>query len=195
MTESTSTRRVVTGHDESGHSTVVADERVPVGQDTAICAITDLLRLAELPAASGDVTLRMSGARIEPPPRGLAAKLIRFPPDEHWLGSGGEQVRAAFAAVDGAELHAEDEEIPGMHATSTVDFAVVIDGELTVLLENTETTLRPGETLVQLATKHAWRNRTDRHATALFVMCSANEANETDEANKVDRTEENGGTP
>ncbi|WP_020496048.1 cupin domain-containing protein [Sciscionella marina] len=176
MTEATSTRRVVTGRDETGRSTVITDERIPVGQDTAICAITDLLRLAELPAASGDVALRMSGARIEPPPRGLAAKLIRFPPDERWLGAGGDQVRAAFAAVDGAEIYAGDEEIPGMHATGTVDFAIVLDGELTVLLDDAETTLCPGETLVQLTARHAWRNRTGRQATALFVMCSANEA-------------------
>jgi quercetin dioxygenase-like cupin family protein len=58
-----------------------------------------------------------------------------------------------------------------MHRTDTVDFAVVLDGEVTLELgDGARTQLRVGDTVVQLGSRHAWRNQTDRPATIAFVL-------------------------
>ncbi|GAB3346187.1 hypothetical protein GCM10027300_05090 [Modestobacter lapidis] len=60
---------------------------------------------------------------------------------------------------------------PGMHRTDTVDYAIVLEGEVTMELgDGAQTRLTAGDTVVQLGSRHAWRNRTDRPATIAFVL-------------------------
>ena len=60
-----------------------------------------------------------------------------------------------------------------MHFTETVDIVTVLSGEIYAVLETTETLLRPGDTLVQRGTIHAWSNRTDKPAMMVALMVSA----------------------
>ena len=82
--------------------------------------------------------------------------------------------KAAFAAM-GAE-HALDPDgtrHPGMHKTDTVDFAIVLSGEIWALLDEGETLLRAGNTLVQRGTNHAWSNRSAQPCLVAFILVSA----------------------
>jgi quercetin dioxygenase-like cupin family protein len=60
-----------------------------------------------------------------------------------------------------------------MHTTETVDIVTIISGELWAILETGETLLRPGDTLVQRGTKHAWRNKGDVPAVMAAIQISA----------------------
>jgi mannose-6-phosphate isomerase-like protein (cupin superfamily) len=60
-----------------------------------------------------------------------------------------------------------------MHRTRTLDYVVVIEGELVLILDDTEVTLKPGDVVVQRGTDHAWENRSDTIARAAFFHIDA----------------------
>ena len=60
-----------------------------------------------------------------------------------------------------------------MHKTDTVDFALVLSGEIWALMDEGETLMRAGDTLVQRGTNHAWSNRSDRPSLVAFILISA----------------------
>jgi Cupin domain len=62
---------------------------------------------------------------------------------------------------------------PGMHKTDTVDYALVLSGEIWALMDEGETLLRAGDTLVQRGTNHAWSNRGDQPCLVAFILVSA----------------------
>ena len=62
---------------------------------------------------------------------------------------------------------------PGMHKTKTLDYAIVLAGEIYAVLDEGEVLLRAGDVLVQQGTNHAWSNRTDKPATIAFVLLDA----------------------
>jgi quercetin dioxygenase-like cupin family protein len=64
-----------------------------------------------------------------------------------------------------------DPDDPGMHSTPTVDYAVVLEGEVWLVMAGGEgTLLRRGDVVIQNATRHAWRNRSERPATIATVL-------------------------
>jgi mannose-6-phosphate isomerase-like protein (cupin superfamily) len=60
-----------------------------------------------------------------------------------------------------------------MHRTKTLDYVVVIEGELILLLDDSEVALKPGDVVVQRGTNHAWENRSDKIARAAFFHIDA----------------------
>jgi quercetin dioxygenase-like cupin family protein len=62
---------------------------------------------------------------------------------------------------------------PGMHKTTTVDYAIVLSGEIWALMDEGETLLKAGDWLVQRGTNHAWSNRSDRPCLVAFILISA----------------------
>jgi len=65
-------------------------------------------------------------------------------------------------------------ENPGMHTTDSIDYDVVLEGEIVLELDDgKEVTLRPHDVVVQNGTRHAWRNRSDKPAKMLFVLVGA----------------------
>ena len=63
--------------------------------------------------------------------------------------------------------------IPGLHTTDTIDLVTVISGEIYAITESAETLMRPGDSLVQRGTKHAWSNRGDEPCTLVAVHVAA----------------------
>ena len=60
-----------------------------------------------------------------------------------------------------------------MHRTASIDYAIVIEGEIIAVLDTTETVMRAGDFLVQRGTNHAWSNRSDKPALVAFVLIDA----------------------
>jgi quercetin dioxygenase-like cupin family protein len=60
-----------------------------------------------------------------------------------------------------------------MHRTRTIDYGIVLAGEIVLILTDSETTLRQGDVVVQRGTDHAWENRSDQVATVAFVLIDA----------------------
>jgi mannose-6-phosphate isomerase-like protein (cupin superfamily) len=122
------------------------------------------------PAIDADDTLTGVVA-IEPPKAGVVVRVVTFPPDSEWQGSGG--YTDAMAAIGGSDFHVDDDQAAGMHTTDTVDVITVIEGEIYAVLENDEVRLRVGDSLIQRGTKHGWSNRTTTRTTIIATMYAA----------------------
>jgi len=103
--------------------------------------------------------------RLEPPPGGSVCRIVTFPPDASFSGKvGRREVRAYFAAMGspGASTYSGQAPHPYMQKTRTLDLCLVLEGEITLILDTQEVQLKAGDTVVQRGTNHAWSNRSDK---------------------------------
>lgn len=171
-------RRVVTGHDATGRAVVVDDGTPPRTHDFASYPgfRSSLVWATEPDARAGRVGEDPTG-KVEnflPRPGGSRLIVLTLPPDTT-MGSP-EFDGAAYGAEQLAQSPglAETFEVTGMHATPTVDYTIVLDGEVWLELDDGELTrLETGDVVVQNATRHGWRNRSDRPVTLAAVLLGA----------------------
>jgi hypothetical protein len=170
-----SVRRVITGLNEYGQSTVVIDGTSAVGSHnvltTASRCLTYIWRGMCGPAALDEVAETVHGGlTINPPAHGAVFRVIEIAPDQ----DAPNDHAAFFRAVSGEDTQTAGHSThPGMHKTPTIDFLVVLRGEVWLLLECGETRLRTGDCLVQRGTIHAWINRTNESCQCAIVMLDA----------------------
>ena len=170
-------RRVVTGHNADGKSIFITDDATPhVFQRSPGSAIVmELWETHSTPADNrGNNDAIARGFRLPPPKNGSVFRIIEYPPDSARLkalaaeragpddGSGWLQ-----AADKGGARHL------GFHKTSSVDYAIVLSGEIYALMDEGEVLLKTGDVLIQRGTNHAWSNRTDEPCTVAFVLIDA----------------------
>ncbi|MEU2281139.1 cupin domain-containing protein [Streptomyces sp. NPDC013178] len=170
-------RRVVTGVSSSGKPVIVSDGEPPRTRHythTPGFARSLVWNTAAPAVPSADPTDSLQS--FVPAPGETIALTVTFPPasvyaDPSWdpAAAGAEQL----AATPGlAELFEPD--APGMHTTPTVDYGVVLSGEIVLDLDGGEiAVLRPGDLVVQNGTRHAWRNNGTEPATMFFVLIGA----------------------
>jgi quercetin dioxygenase-like cupin family protein len=138
-------RRVVTGHDERGVSVFAADGPVPVVRTAPDGALFYEIwgtdaAPAPIDAASPDPTL---GALTVPPaPNGTKIRINEFPPGV----------------------------VSPVHRTQSVDYGIVLSGEVVLVLDDAETVLRAGDVVVQRGTSHRWENRSSATARMAFIL-------------------------
>jgi quercetin dioxygenase-like cupin family protein len=109
---------------------------------------------------------------IEPPTNGSVLNVFTFPPDANWKGKVGErEVKAFFESVGAARAstYSADAPHPYMQKTRTLDFGIVIDGEIALVLDTQEVTLKKGDFIVQRGTNHAWSNRSGQPAVVAIA--------------------------
>jgi mannose-6-phosphate isomerase-like protein (cupin superfamily) len=177
-------KRVVTGRDPSGKSVFVIEG--PPAKGAAMRGVPtfriDLVWGTEgvptLPPAAGDPTT--AGQRFFPGPGGTRFVVVTFPPNAHVEAAAarGDDVAAAEqefnASFPGLAEAMEGPQAPGMHTTHTVDYGVVVSGEMHLELDDgKQVLLRPGDCVVQNGTRHAWRNLSDREAVMAFTVVGA----------------------
>jgi mannose-6-phosphate isomerase-like protein (cupin superfamily) len=168
-------RRVLTGHDAEGRSTFIADAEAPnVKEMTAITglALTDLWETGPAPASNlGDKDAAARPVRLEPPKNGTILRIVEFPPDSAWRGA--TDGKAGFKAIGAGHAQDKSSSDPMMHKTSTVDYIIVLKGEITAIMETGEKLLRPGDVLVQRGTNHSWSVRGNEPCIVAAVLVSA----------------------
>ena len=112
---------------------------------------------------------------MPPPKNGSVFRIIHYPPDRERIAA--LQAEHASHTDDGtgraAALDRSNARHPGFHKTSSVDYAIVLSGEIHALMETGEVLLRQGDVLVQRGTNHAWSNRGDTPAVLAFVLIDA----------------------
>lgn len=166
-------RRVVTGHDAEGRAVVAIDGAAPNVRVRRAAGLTSTLLWVEdaTPADnSGDADRSLREIGVAPPDGGSVFRLVEFPPE----GEGASYDNAAMKAEIGLSAEgAAAARHPGMHRTRSVDYAVVIDGEIDMLLDETEVHLKAGDVVIQRGTNHAWANRGTRPCRIAFVLVDA----------------------
>lgn len=171
-------RRIVTGVNEGGKSTIVSDAEPPRSpKSTKTPGFANYLLWATKAPASPGADPTMSLRSWVPAPGETIALTVTFPPDSVYADPAFDPAAAAAEQLEAtpglAELFEPDN--PGMHTTPTVDYAVVLDGEIVLDLDGETAVLGPGDFVVQNSTRHAWRNPGTRPATLFFVMIGAHE--------------------
>ncbi len=166
-------RRLVTGHDANGKAVCVSDAdagNIHQGASRSGVVLTNLWATDATPAAIDGPEETVDGPlNLEPPADGSVFRIVEFAPED---ADALAQVdaRAAFA-----EMGAEDAVIAGarhpfMHRTKTVDYAIILEGEITMLLDDTEHHLTAGDVVVQRGTNHAWSNRGETPCRIAFIL-------------------------
>ncbi len=173
-------RRVVTGHDENGKAIVVSDGQPPLVHTDPRrpgYSSTDLWRTNATPVPivrrAGDPT---PGPRRQlPNPMGTVFRINVIMPDtQELLQMDRSAAREVFAGIGNAAANTfasgASARHPMMHRTQTVDYAMVLEGELVMVLDDQDVVLRAGDVVVQVGTNHAWANRSAQPAKILFVL-------------------------
>src|SRR5262245_21894540 len=162
-------RRIITIDDEEGKSVAIADGPSPdVRTDPARPGFSSarIWVANSSPVRIGAFRDTVSSSHsIEPPPGGSVCPVVTFPPDDTFRGKiGAEEVEAFFRAMGSpaASTYTSNARHPYMQKTRTLDFCLVLEGEITLVLDTTEVRLKAGDTVVQRGTNHAWSNRSDR---------------------------------
>jgi len=167
-------RRVVTGHDAKGRSVVLMDGVSPHSfflEKAGGLQLTELWETRSSPADnSGAKDAAGHERRIEPVGSGTVFRIIEYPPDSERLKT---LAPDSFFPEMGAQTDKAERRHPGMHKTNTIDYCVVLSGEIWAVLDEGEVLLRAGDCLVQRGTRHAWSNRTEKPCVIAFVLVAA----------------------
>jgi len=168
-------RRVLTGHDAQGRSTFIADGPAPNVKEMSAMpglALTDLWETKGAPASNaGESDAASRPVHLEPPKNGTILRIVEFPPDSAWRNrTDGKDGFKSIGAGHAQDRHSAD---PMMHTTSTVDYIIVLKGEIYAILETGEKLLRAGDVLVQRGTNHSWSVRTSEPCIVAAVLVSA----------------------
>jgi mannose-6-phosphate isomerase-like protein (cupin superfamily) len=168
-------RRIITVDGEDGKSVAIADGPSPdVRTDPARPGYTSTRVWV-----TDRTPARIKGVRetldtphtIEPPPGGSVCRIVTFPPDDTFIKRvSAHDVQGFFDAMGspGASTYSKDAPHPYMQKTRTLDFCLVLEGEITLVLDSQEVHLKAGDTVVQRGTNHAWSNRSGKPCVIAF---------------------------
>lgn len=173
------TRRVVTGKDSTGKAIILSDgvathieEHRELGNAYTTLWVTD-----SSPAnISGSADAASIKTGLEPPPNGTIFRMVEFQPEKSIKSDYGTRLalmRKRGVAPEGPSR--DQPRHPGMHRTRTIDYALVMSGEIDMLLDDSEVHLKAGDVVIQRGTNHAWVNRGDKPCRIAFVLLDAKE--------------------
>lgn len=174
--------RVVTGHDASGRAVVVSDGALAVVKELEAIPGTvfhEVWNTTASPVIDNGADPTTGPIVLPPPPGGTRIRFVDIPPDtEDFLSGGASKMGAAFTEIGDAKASTVvgDSPHPLMHRTESIDYGIVIDGEMTLVLDRGEALLKPGSVVIQRGTNHAWANRSGKPCRMLFVLIDADYA-------------------
>lgn len=176
--QSHSFRRIVTGHDAKGQAVILSDAPPPRTQlvgGPGGPTFVEVWQTLETPAmiSAQPQEPEQGGLVLAPPAGGTRLRVIDFPPEgEEIRKLTGSEALEKFQAMGGghAATSGEGARHPLMHRTQTVDYGIVLEGEMTLIMDEGETTIRAGDVVIQNGTNHAWANRSGKMCRMAFVL-------------------------
>jgi len=166
-------RRVVTATDAHGRSYFLEDGAPPASRTIkgrpGYCS-TNVWRTIGGPTPVGATDSTLDHEGVMPPKGGTVLRVIDFPPRPTDPEEARRQATASLNQLFPDAGHDQTHAKSGMHVTCTIDYAIVLAGAITAIMEEGETVLNAGDILIQRATNHAWENRTDRMARVAFIL-------------------------
>jgi hypothetical protein len=172
-------RRIVTGHDSGGNAIIQEDgppariQRIGGAHGPLFYEVWNTPEMpARIDRASGEPP--EAGVSLAPPKNGTRIRVLDIPPDDTSLKTmTPQQARAHFAEVAATEAssHAGAQSRHAvMHRTETVDYGIMLEGELTLIMDEGETVIRRGDIVIQRGTNHGWANRSGQPCRIVFVL-------------------------
>ena len=173
----TQVRRVVTGHNQEGEAIIVSDGPPPsvfdkLGQHGLV--FHEIWRTNEAPVIVGnndDPTI--GGLSLTPKPNGSVIRIVDIPPETFGDAIPDKAMSGEiFEAIGANEASTAKTASPHplMHRTETVDYGVVLSGEIDLILDTGSVRLQTGDVVIQRGTNHAWGNNSGRPCRMLFVL-------------------------
>jgi len=135
--------------------------------------------IPEVPHDGSDLAATMPV--FVPPPGESRLAIVTMPPEKAAAGHTPDPAAMAqeFEQQLPGFLQAFEPDNPGMHTTDTVDYGIVLEGEVWLEVDDgRQVLLKPHDIVVQNGTRHAWRNRSDKPATVAFVLIGAARKNQ-----------------
>jgi len=170
-------RRIVTGNDASGRSRIIEDGESPSVRtlpERPGYRVTNLWATDSAPANIDGPDLVTGLKGVLPPKNGSVLRIIDIPPEPKDPAERERAMKASFGKLFADAHHApKPGQHPGMHKTSTVDYAIMLSGELVAIMDEEEVTMRAGDVLIQRGTNHGWSNRSDKPARIAFILLDA----------------------
>jgi quercetin dioxygenase-like cupin family protein len=168
---------VVTGHNAEGRSIFVMDGPAPsvVRRGTGATIATDLWETRATPASNtGDDDPTVGHPYVLPPPKnGTIFRVIEYPPDAQRVAAMRANTEEHQNEATGFTRDVAHARHPGFHKTNSVDYAIILSGEIWALMDESEVLLKTGDILIQRGTNHAWSNRTNENCCVAFVLIDA----------------------
>jgi mannose-6-phosphate isomerase-like protein (cupin superfamily) len=163
-------RRIVTGHNASNQSIIVADgpsARIfdNLGQEGLIFQEIWATTQTPAPIDRDQREVDEDSLVLAPPTNGVRIRVLDIPPDTE-----DESLDEVFENISASDEQVESDRHPSFHRTESIDFGIVLSGEIVLLMDEGETTVGPGEIVVQRGTNHGWANRTDQPCRVAFVL-------------------------
>lgn len=171
-------RRIVTGHDAAGRAIIVSDAppvHTQLVGGPGGPTFYEVWHTFETPALIHPQPDEVDEQQLvlPPPKNGTRIRVIDFPPE-------GEEIRRLTSADAAAKFKMMGDEQaatsregaphPLMHKTETIDYGIVLEGAITLVLDEVETTIQAGDIVIQAGTNHAWANRTDKICRIAFIL-------------------------
>jgi quercetin dioxygenase-like cupin family protein len=174
-------RRIVTGHDAKGRSRFIMDGEPPLARQRmpGSVVVTELWLTPMTPADNSGIAETAAGPlRLQPPADGSVFRIIDFPPEKQHRIALSQEIAAGDngSGVVTALKEGSAGRTAGFHRTNTIDYVVVISGEMYALMDEGERLMRSGDVLVQRGTSHAWANRSKKAARLAFILIDAKPA-------------------
>src|SRR6202162_2113345 len=169
-------RRVVTGLDANNKAVVMFDSRMPLQAGPYGLNSTNLWVTNTYPLGfsfKDDTSAIPVG--VSPLDHGTKFRVVEFPPLDAATEAKMEPGFLMKAVGPVAPARGLPVTHPLMHRTRSVDYAVVLSGEIDMMLDNTVVHLKPGDTIVQQATNHAWVNHGTGTCRILFVLMDSSQ--------------------
>lgn len=149
--------RVVTGYDDDGKAAILMEGAPPTVDRTDKYVTTELWITDRTPAPlSVTQDTSLAGYVLEPAPAGTRFRIVEILPGE-------------FEAAPSATIE-PDSGVIGEHRTETLDYIVVLRGEVTLVVGDRELTLYPGDAVVQNGVEHDWINRGTEPCVVVAVL-------------------------
>jgi quercetin dioxygenase-like cupin family protein len=142
-------RRIITGHNAQGRSYIIKDDRITTGPFPSLYKATGDMPLGPAPAGEPQKIMATDAPQLEPALGGSSFTFVTLPPTPR-----------------GAK--------PGWHRTMTLDYNILLGGELVLMVDEGETLLHPGDVVIQRNTLHAWRNDTKSPVYWVAVLVPIN---------------------
>jgi mannose-6-phosphate isomerase-like protein (cupin superfamily) len=171
-------RRVVTGHDGSGKAIVISDGLAPTVRTNPLRPghiSVDVWKTAASPVllSREEPDPTVGPKQIHPPHNGTVIRISEIAPESDAIRNlDPHKAREVFKAMgnEGASTFGRGGRHPFMHRTETLDYAVVLAGEIDLLLDDEDVHLKAGDVVIQRGTNHAWSNRSDKPCRMLYIL-------------------------